>query len=261
MAVSIATIAATYVPACSAWNPPFLTHPQPDDESKTAVWADPVTGAAPLVWDRAVGWYLVSLTETIQCMPTSHAGYAKLVGYFQTLAAGVLGAQDAATGGWRLIMDAQYADAEANYIESSASAMFTYGFLLGVRLGLLDAATYLPAARTAYEMLVRDFVVEVDDGLDWEGTVSVGSLGSNATFEVSRTLLFIFFRILRDFVADDVLSTTLELRRLRTTTRASGLSCGRRMSMRCCEMISKVSSNGQDRITTGIGHVLRILTV
>lgn len=26
------------------------------DESKAAVWADPVTGAAPLVWDRAVGW-------------------------------------------------------------------------------------------------------------------------------------------------------------------------------------------------------------
>lgn len=26
------------------------------DESKVAVWADPVTGAAPLVWDRAVGW-------------------------------------------------------------------------------------------------------------------------------------------------------------------------------------------------------------
>lgn len=26
------------------------------DESKVAVWADPVTGAAPLVWNRAVGW-------------------------------------------------------------------------------------------------------------------------------------------------------------------------------------------------------------
>lgn len=27
------------------------------DESKVAVWADPVTGAAPLVWSRAVGWW------------------------------------------------------------------------------------------------------------------------------------------------------------------------------------------------------------
>jgi rhamnogalacturonyl hydrolase YesR len=26
------------------------------DESKKAVWADPVTGASPHVWDRAVGW-------------------------------------------------------------------------------------------------------------------------------------------------------------------------------------------------------------
>lgn len=28
------------------------------DVSKTQVWADPVTGAAPHVWGRAVGWYV-----------------------------------------------------------------------------------------------------------------------------------------------------------------------------------------------------------
>lgn len=116
-------------------------------------------------------------------MPESHAGYAKLTGYFTTLAEGLLNAQDA-SGGWWLIMDEQYVGAEGNYIESSASAMFTYGFFLGIRLGFLDSATYLAPAKMAYEMLVQDFVVQVEDGLDWEGTVKVGSLGSNATYEV-----------------------------------------------------------------------------
>lgn len=138
------------------------------------------------MWDRAVGWYFVSLLETIQVIPETHEGYDKLVVYFKTLAEGLLNAQDE-SGGWWLIMDEQYKGAEGNYIESSASAMFTYGFFLGVRLGLLDEDTYLPAAKTAYELLVQDFVVEVDDGLNWEGTVKVGSLGSNATYEVCCT--------------------------------------------------------------------------
>lgn len=163
------------------------------DGSKTAVWADPVTGASPLVWDRADGWYFVSLTETIQTIPQSHEGYDKLVGYFKSLAEGLLNAQDA-SGGWWLIMDEQYKGADGNYIESSASAMFTYGFFVGVKLGLLDEATYLPAAKKAYEMLVEDFVVESSDGLDWEGTVSVGSLSSNASYEVSLSSPCIHFQ-------------------------------------------------------------------
>lgn len=155
------------------------------DESKVAVWADPVTGASPLVWDRADGWYFVALLEGIQTFPPSHEGYNKLVGYFKDLAEGLLKAQDS-SGGWWLIMDVQYAGAEGNYIESSATAMFTYGFFKGIKLGLLDEATYLEPAKKAYEMMVNKFVVEVDDGtLNWEGTVQVGSLKGNASYQVS----------------------------------------------------------------------------
>ncbi|CAJ2509851.1 Uu.00g057510.m01.CDS01 [Anthostomella pinea] len=153
------------------------------DESKVAVWADPVTGASPLVWDRADGWYFLSLLEVIQVFPESHAGHARLVEYFITLAAGLLEAQDEA-GGWWLIMSEPYPGAEGNYIESSGSAMFTYGFLKGIKLGLLAEGDYLAAAQKGYNLLTDEFVVENDDGtLNWEGTVSVGSLGSNATFE------------------------------------------------------------------------------
>lgn len=170
------------------------------DESKKAIWADPETGAAPLVWSRAVGWYMVALLETIPLIPESHEGKAKLTGYFQALAEGVLKAQDAATSGWWLIMD--FPGRQKNYIESSASAMFTYGLLRGVRTGLIDAATYLEPAKKAYQALVDDFVVENSDGtLAWEGTVLVGSLNSNATFEVSfwtqrvdLNMIFSFFQ-------------------------------------------------------------------
>ena len=84
------------------------------DESKTAVWAHPVTGAAPLVWDRAVGWYFLSLLETLAVFPTAHPGHARLTAYFTTLAAALKKAQDPATGGFWLIMNEPYAGAPGN---------------------------------------------------------------------------------------------------------------------------------------------------
>ncbi|KAI8626889.1 cell wall glycosyl hydrolase YteR [Xylariaceae sp. FL1651] len=153
------------------------------DESKKAVWANPVTGAAPLVWDRAVGWYFMSLLEVIPLWPETHAARQRLVGYFTTLAAALKKTQDS-SGGWWLIMSTPYPGAKGNYIESSGTAMFTYGFLKGIKLGLLAESEYLAPAQKAYDLLVDKFVVDNGDGtVDWEGTVEVGSLGSNGTFE------------------------------------------------------------------------------
>ncbi|XDG01341.1 hypothetical protein ABKA04_000956 [Annulohypoxylon sp. FPYF3050] len=155
------------------------------DESKKAVWADPVTGAAPLVWSRAVGWYFMSLLEVIPLFPEAHPGRARLIDYFTTLAVALKKAQDEESGGWWLIMSEPYPGVSGNYIESSASAMFTFVWLKGIRLGLIAEEDYLEPALKAYHSLIDRFVkVDDDDTLHWEGTVEVGSLGSNATFEV-----------------------------------------------------------------------------
>ena len=153
------------------------------DESKVAVWADPITGAAPLVWSRAVGWYYISLIEVLQLFPKAHAGYGKLVNYYKTLSDGLLRAQDK-TGGWWLIMNEGYPGRKGNYIESSASAMFTYGMLKGIDLGLIDRRTYLKPAKKAYGLLTDRFVSTNQNGtINWEGTIAVGSLSSNGSYE------------------------------------------------------------------------------
>ncbi|CAK4031845.1 glycoside hydrolase family 105 [Lecanosticta acicola] len=154
------------------------------DESKTAVWANPVTGAAPNVWSRAVGWYLISLLEVIPYIPSTHPGKEKLTSYYTTLASAVKAHQDT-SGGWWLVMNAPYPAMEGNYIESSASAMFTYGLFAGMRNGLLNETEYYPTATKGYELLTSRFVESnsTDGTLNWEGTVEIGSLGSNGTFE------------------------------------------------------------------------------
>lgn len=154
------------------------------DEAKDAVWADPVTGASPLVWNRAVGWYFMALIDTLQVYPKNLPGYARLQKYFVTLADGLARSQDA-SGGWWLIMNEGYQTRKGNYLESSAAAMFAYGLLRGVRDGFLEAK-YKDVGLKAYKALVRDFIRDDKNGLiSFTGTVQVGSLNSNASFEVS----------------------------------------------------------------------------
>ncbi|KAF6810371.1 Unsaturated rhamnogalacturonyl hydrolase YteR 7 [Colletotrichum plurivorum] len=153
------------------------------DESKKAVWADPVTGAAPLVWGRAVGWYFMALLEVMELFPKEHPAQERFLWYFRDLARGLKGAQDE-TGGWWNVMEKRYEDVKGNYIESSASVMFTFGLLKGLNLGYLDMEEYGEVAEKAWKGMVDMFVTYNDDGtINWEGTVEVGSLGSNATFE------------------------------------------------------------------------------
>ncbi|KAH7231539.1 family 105 glycoside hydrolase [Fusarium solani] len=154
------------------------------DESKTAVWADPETGASPIVWSRAVGWYIWSLIEVLDVFPKSHPGYKRLRTYYKKLATALVKAQDPESHGWWLVMNKQYAGVEGNYLESSASAMFTYGLLAGLRRGYLDERTFAKPAARAYNHLVNDFVTEHANGtITWEGTVEVGSLNSDASFK------------------------------------------------------------------------------
>ncbi|OJJ08944.1 hypothetical protein ASPVEDRAFT_144870 [Aspergillus versicolor CBS 583.65] len=153
------------------------------DASGVAVWADPVTGAAPHIWDRAVGWYFVSLVEVLDYFPKTHAGYKRTLQRFQSLAKAIKKSQDA-SGGWWLIMDPQYTSDPRNYIESSASAMFTYALLRGIRKGFIPANEYSEVAQSAYSLLENEFLSHNANGtLNWEGTVEVGSLSSNGSYE------------------------------------------------------------------------------
>lgn len=158
------------------------------DESKTAVWADRATGACPEVWDRALGWYLMALLDVLDYFPPSNPGAAKLKGYFVRAVAAVKKAADPTTGGWWLVMSEPWPGHTGNYIETSATAMFVYAMLKGIRMGYISEADYFPTAEKAYKLLLAQYVVPDRGGLlNWEGTVSVGSLGSNGTFEVCAT--------------------------------------------------------------------------
>lgn len=157
------------------------------DVSKTQVWADPETGAAPHVWGRAVGWYIMALVDTLDYFPEDHEGRERLLTYLTSLADAIVEAQDKKTKGWWLIMDPDLVGVSGNYIESSGSAMFVYGLLKAVRKGYLEDKKYLKSALAGYKLMTETFASprRHDGSLGWEWTVQTGSLSSNGTFEVS----------------------------------------------------------------------------
>lgn len=134
-----------------------------------------------------MGWYFVALVEVLQVYPKSLPGYAKLSSYLTTLAEGIKKVQDA-SGGWYLLMDPELAGKKGNYIESSATALFTYTYFKGVRTGLLDPK-YLAVANKAYDLMINDFIIYEKNGtLSWDGTVEVGSLKGDASYEYYTTV-------------------------------------------------------------------------
>ncbi|KAF5354326.1 hypothetical protein D9756_007229 [Leucocoprinus leucothites] len=154
------------------------------DYSQTAVWASQDRGHSPEVWDRALGWYAMALVDTLEIIPTSNPGHAKLLSILRTIAPKIRDAADPTSGVWWLVMT--QAGRRGNYFESSGSAMFVYALLRGVRLGYIPDSdgSIVKAAEKAYKYMTSNWVISNSDGtMGWTNTVEVGSLSGNGTFE------------------------------------------------------------------------------
>ncbi|KAE8375702.1 Six-hairpin glycosidase-like protein [Aspergillus bertholletiae] len=183
---------------CRQNNTGLLVHGY--DATKTAVWANPITGGSPFVWIRALGWYMMAVVDileiSLQQGILSQEQWDHIHQRFVTLSNAVMAAADPETGCWWQVMTDP--NREGNYIESSGSAMFTYALYKGARLGYLHGISekaLLPTALASqcYGHLLQDFVVDNNNGtLGYNGTVSVCSLNSSATYEyyVHQPLLY-----------------------------------------------------------------------
>ncbi|QDS73972.1 hypothetical protein FKW77_008377 [Venturia effusa] len=160
------------------------------DYSKTAVWANPTTGASPHVWVRSLGWYMMALVDTLEISPLGHQDpvWKAVLSKFQRLSKAVASAVDPASGAWWQVLDQP--GRAGNYIESSGSAMFVYSLLKGVRLGYVSG--YDTIAKRAYQHIVENFVVKNGTGISYNGTVAVCSLNSTASYEyyVKQPILY-----------------------------------------------------------------------
>ncbi|MEQ1921144.1 MAG: DUF4350 domain-containing protein [Pyrinomonadaceae bacterium] len=147
------------------------------DESRQQKWANKETGLSPHVWGRAMGWYAMALVDTLEHFPATHPRRAEIIAILNREAAAIAKYQDKKSGVWWDIID--LGGREKNYLESSASAMFVYALMRGVREGYLPEK-YLKTATRGWDGIKKEFIKTNAQGqTDWEGTVSVSGLGGN----------------------------------------------------------------------------------
>lgn len=98
-------------------------------------------------WGRGNGWVSAGLAELLSELPPSHPEYPAVLGAYQRMMAGLLKNQ-AEDGMWRQLID--YPD---SWKETSGTAMFAYGMVIGVRRGILTDPAYTTAYQKAWAAL------------------------------------------------------------------------------------------------------------
>lgn len=145
------------------------------DESKEQFWANKTTGDSANIWGRAMGWTMMALVDTLPWYPEHDPGRTQLLEILQRTAAAVAKVQDPQSGLWWQVLDKP--GAKGNYLEASASCMFTYALAKGVRLGYLSRS-YEKNAERGWSGIQKQFVrTDPNGSVTLTGTVKVAGLG------------------------------------------------------------------------------------
>ena len=126
-------------------------------------------------WGRGAGWMLMAMTELLNDMPEQHPARAKVLEQFGKAVQGVARVQGS-TGLWHQLLDRT-----DSYLETSASAMFTFAIARGVNRGWIPAV-YSPVAQAGWRAVASR--VRADGNVDG---VCVGTTAAaDAVYYYSR---------------------------------------------------------------------------
>jgi len=110
-------------------------------------WFENTSGYDPrFLWGRGAGWAVMATAELLSVLPEDHPDRARVLAIFQRAAKGVAELQSG-TGMWHQLLDKT-----DSYLETSASAMFTFAIARGVNRGWLTPV-YAPVAQAGWQAL------------------------------------------------------------------------------------------------------------
>lgn len=131
------------------------------DESKKQKWSNPATGQSPEFWSRAMGWYAMALVDVLDYFPKTHPKQKELIAILQRLSLALKNYQDQSSGVWYQVTNKS--TSKGNYLEASASCMFTYALAKGYRKGYLDKS-YGAVSKKSFEGILKNFIETDKDG-------------------------------------------------------------------------------------------------
>lgn len=134
-------------------------------------------------WARANGWALMAMTELLDLLPANHPGKEKVLQQLQLLIKGLAPLQSG-KGFWHQLLDKT-----DSYLETSATAIYTYCIAKAINKNWIDARTHAPMALLAWNAVST----KVNDKGQVEGTC----VGTGMAFDPA----FYYYRPVNVFAA------------------------------------------------------------
>lgn len=145
------------------------------DESRQQKWANPETGQSPHFWGRSLGWYLMALVDVLDIFPKDHPKRQMLIDQLRETCDVLMKFRDRKSNVWYQVVD--QGNRKGNYLEASASCMYTYAFAKGYNRGYLDK-NYMLNAQLSFAGILKQFVTVDENGLvNLNNVCSVAGLG------------------------------------------------------------------------------------
>ena len=110
-------------------------------------WVQEMTDHPEFHWARANGWALLAMTELLDVLPTNHAGRNAVLDQLKAHIKGLITYQGK-DGFWHQLLDRN-----DSYLETSATAIYTYCIARAINKGYMDAKAYGPTCLLAWNGL------------------------------------------------------------------------------------------------------------
>ena len=123
-------------------------------------WVESMETHPEFKWARANGWALMAIVELLDVLPENHPGRDYVLQQLKAHVKG-LAAYQSASGFWHQLLDR-----EDSYLETSATAIYSYCIACACNKGWLNATTYAPMAMLAWNAVAT----KVNDKGQVEGT-------------------------------------------------------------------------------------------
>jgi rhamnogalacturonyl hydrolase YesR len=111
-------------------------------------------------WARANGWALMAMTELLEVLPENHPGRSQILQQYQAHVKGLASFQSG-KGFWHQLLDRN-----DSYLETSATAIFTYCIARGINKGWIDKLAFAPMCLLGWNAVAT----KVNDRGQVEGT-------------------------------------------------------------------------------------------
>jgi rhamnogalacturonyl hydrolase YesR len=139
-------------------------------------WIQDMNPHPEFYWARCNGWALLAMSELLDVLPADHPSAKVILEQFRTHAAGLTSCQSG-TGFWHQLLDH-----DDSYLETSATAIFTYCFAHGINKGWLDPQAFGPAAVLGWNAVQT----KVNDQGQVEGTCVGTGMAFDPAFYYNR---------------------------------------------------------------------------